>query len=523
MAWGPQVTRWGELLSSWHYVPTKITEYHDSIRYFPTAPAHSYLVTDQPAGVGPGYRGTGGPCRHGVVILSSSSHTCPSATKSHHTATMSFSGGVGDLIILGTWTWTLYKNCKESSTEFQRISSEVASLHVVIKEAEEHINENQAVSPSRDARLNILIDGCKDVLVELEKLLNKYESLGTQAQRTWDRMRWGLEEVADVRSRIISNTTLLTAFNSNLARYFSPQSRKQEWANRLSSFSSSTTRIEKRLDRFIKEVRAGLREGSVVTSSDVADTIDTEDVWQVLRRELEDVGISAPVVEENHAYISNWLKTAITNGMLEETDQSRRPTIQGSIDSGYGGSGVSTADASGLVPITTTDEGFGTQSVQLSRDVSGTSTSMTKTDVKVRKASAVSSVLFKLFKKETAIIEAASAGDVSKVAKLVSAGANVNARDQWGVSRSTHLSGHSWLTCVMQWSALSMCAYGGWVEICRMLLDHGANLDNVDVDGDTPESLATNRGHAAVLIMLEEERAARDLKVREAEDEQPRR
>lgn len=67
-----------------------------------------------------------------------------------------------------------------------------------------------------------------------------------------------------------------------------------------------------------------------------------------------------------------------------------------------------------------------------------------------------------------------------------------------------------------------MCGYGGYVEIARMLLDHGADLDNIDVDGDTPETLATNRGHAEVLILFEEERAARDQKTREADTEKPR-
>ena len=146
---------------------------------------------------------------------------------------MSFGVSVGDIILLGSLTWKLYKNCKESSTEFRRISSEVASLHVVIKETEEYIKETQGLSPSRDARLTILVDGCKEVLTELESLLNNYESLGTQAQRSWDRMRWGFEELADVRSKIISNTTLLTAFNSSLAKYVStPQSLDLEWANR---------------------------------------------------------------------------------------------------------------------------------------------------------------------------------------------------------------------------------------------------------------------------------------------------
>ena len=130
--------------------------------------------------------------------------------------------GIGDVVLLGTLTWKLYRSCKESSNEFNRIASEVASLHVVIKETEENLQESQGLSLSRDARLTILVDGCKDVLNDLEKLLENYESLGTQAQRTWDRMRWGLEELADVRSRIISNTTLLTAFNSSLTKYDYP-------------------------------------------------------------------------------------------------------------------------------------------------------------------------------------------------------------------------------------------------------------------------------------------------------------
>jgi hypothetical protein len=56
-----------------------------------------------------------------------------------------------------------------------------------------------------------------------------------------------------------------------------------------------------------------------------------------------------------------------------------------------------------------------------------------------------------------------------------------------------------------------------------MLLDHDADLDNVDVDEDTPTSLATQRGHAELVIMFDEERAVRDLRVRESDKEAPRR
>lgn len=134
---------------------------------------------------------------------------------------MSFGVGLGDLLQITRLAWDIYKACRESSEDFRRLSQEVASLHVVLKETEDYMNEFTDLHTSRRYRLEILTDGCNGTLQDLQKLLNSYESLGTQAQRTWDRMRFGLENLADVRSRLVSNVTLLTAFNSTLAKYVS--------------------------------------------------------------------------------------------------------------------------------------------------------------------------------------------------------------------------------------------------------------------------------------------------------------
>jgi len=188
------------------------------------------------------------------------------------------------------------------------------------------------------------------------------------------------------------------------------------------------------LNKFIEEVRTGLREGSVVTSSDVAESIESEEVWIRLRRELEDVGISASVLEESHDYICNWLKGAIANGMLEEMDPTARASLKGSIDSGYGGSTGSSYTPS-IVPIAVANEGFENEIAQHpSRIPSEISEPLPRSEGRIRKASIVSSVIFKLLKKDTAIIQASSDGDLAKVSKLISQGANVNARDRWGVS-----------------------------------------------------------------------------------------
>ncbi|KAI0120901.1 hypothetical protein F4776DRAFT_231747 [Hypoxylon sp. NC0597] len=394
---------------------------------------------------------------------------------------MSFGVGFGDLVLASKLAWTVYKACKDSSENFKRLSSEVASLHVVLKETEDYLNEFSELDTSRKNRLTILTDGCNATLQDLEKLLNSYDRLGTQAQRTWDRMRFGLQDFADIRSRLVSNATLLTAFNSSLA-------------------NSSTTRIEKRLNKFICEVRAGYREGSVVTTPDVVETIESPDVWAQLRRELEDIGISPAIMEENHEYIANWMKSALAQGLAEEDPAESNDAI--SPDSGYGGSIVSS-----YVEMNTANEEFELEMrrKQAERPLEQIFKPLTidSTIPSVRKKSLTdpSRLIRKLFVKEDALVQAASDGDMDKVANLLSIGCNVNARDRWG------------------WSALSMCAYGGHIAIARLLLEHGADLFNVDVDGDTPMQIASTRGHSEVAILFDEAQAERDRLARELDAE----
>ncbi|KAJ7712542.1 hypothetical protein B0H16DRAFT_1342290 [Mycena metata] len=212
---------------------------------------------------------------------------------------MSFGFGVGDIVLAASLAWRLYKGCKESSEGFRRMSSELISLHAVLSETSDYLEEYGGELPdSRKNRLNTLIDGCLNSLQELEALYTRYESLTTQSQRSWDRMRYGLEDLSDVRQRLISSTSMLTAFNTAL-------------------LNSSTSRIEKKLTKFIVEVQAGMREGSVISASTHATTLESPDVWDELRRELEDIGISALVVEERREFIVSWLQNAMDRGLLE--------------------------------------------------------------------------------------------------------------------------------------------------------------------------------------------------------------
>lgn len=124
---------------------------------------------------------------------------------------MSFGYGVSDVITLSTLAWKTYKSCKEAPNSFADISDETLALHAVLKQTEETLEECQLKQPQKE-RLDMIYDGCKSILGDLNALIRKYESLGIQSQRTWDRMKWGLEDIQTIRTRLISNTVLLSSF-----------------------------------------------------------------------------------------------------------------------------------------------------------------------------------------------------------------------------------------------------------------------------------------------------------------------
>jgi hypothetical protein len=128
---------------------------------------------------------------------------------------MSFGFSIGDFITVPAFAWSIYKSCKNSSEHFQGLTKDVCQLHTVLKEIDDFLKEEHHLPPDREARLLLLGKGCLDTLKEIEDLLEKYESLGTQSQRAWDRMRFGLEDVTALRAKLVSQTTMLTALHTS--------------------------------------------------------------------------------------------------------------------------------------------------------------------------------------------------------------------------------------------------------------------------------------------------------------------
>ena len=165
----------------------------------------------------------------------------------------------------------------------------------MLKEGEE-ILFIHPLPAARAERLNTIKEGCKKVLIDLQNLVEKYESLGTQSKRTWDRMRWGNEDVAAIRARLTSNISLLTAF-----------------------ISTSQSSVETKLDKFIEEFRQGKKETSIVSLQTV-DSLSADDraVWRTIRKELEEIGISVAAFDANRNFIFDWFVRAVEAGAFEE-------------------------------------------------------------------------------------------------------------------------------------------------------------------------------------------------------------
>ncbi len=120
----------------------------------------------------------------------------------------------------------------------------------------------------------------------------------------------------------------------------------------------------------------------------------------------------------------------------------------------------------------------------------------------------------------TALMYAAFNGHTNVVKKLIGAGADVNARDSTGSTALMFAASGPNANAVKllldsgakinmvdsneHFTALMWAAAEGQAEVVTLLLKHKADATLKDVDGDTAESFAAQKGHTAVVKILQE-------------------
>jgi hypothetical protein len=181
-------------------------------------------------------------------------------------------------------------------------SQTVIALHTAIKELEDEIENPDSIlnrtGASKKSELGLLVKNCVSVLQQLNQLLIKYKSLGTRSKRTWDRVRFGTENLQEIRDKLMVHTSSLTLFLTTLG-------------------TGSLGRIEKKLDELIADVRAGRRADTVLSMADNEED-EAEEQWNLWKGELIEEGLSKTELEEHKHWILAKLLERMENDGLEE-------------------------------------------------------------------------------------------------------------------------------------------------------------------------------------------------------------
>ena len=139
---------------------------------------------------------------------------------------MSFGYGVGDVMAISRLAFKVYTTCKDAPDDYRDILDEVRSLHIIINNAAQYFKGPTFRDDKRQEGQEVL-RGSLNLLKDLDSLIAKYNSLappsaspstGTSTRKAFQRARLGIslvigtEDIAELRARLTSNTTLLSSF-----------------------------------------------------------------------------------------------------------------------------------------------------------------------------------------------------------------------------------------------------------------------------------------------------------------------
>ena len=120
--------------------------------------------------------------------------------------------GVGDIITISGLAYKVYTAYKDAPDNYKHISEEVEGLQILIDKVAQHFKSTTISSTDLEDGQKIL-KGCQSVLEDLKSLIEEYKSLAcTNKNPVFTRIKLGQEDIATLRTRLISNTVSLNGF-----------------------------------------------------------------------------------------------------------------------------------------------------------------------------------------------------------------------------------------------------------------------------------------------------------------------
>ena len=120
-----------------------------------------------------------------------------------------FGWGVGDIVAISQLAMKVYAAYKDAPDDYRHLSEEVLSLQIIIDRAVQQFESTTLSSNDRQHGQQVL-KGCESVLEDLNSLIEKYTSGKTR--QAFKKVMLDSDDIAPLRARLISNTSLLNGF-----------------------------------------------------------------------------------------------------------------------------------------------------------------------------------------------------------------------------------------------------------------------------------------------------------------------
>ena len=161
---------------------------------------------------------------------------------------------------------------------------------------------------SRKEELLLLIRHLETALLEVDAIVQKYQSLSRRERRIWNQLKFATEHLDPIRDKLTIHLTSINLFTASLSR-------------------GSLAYIEKVLLELVGEVRLG-RRPSIVPGTER----DEPSVWKELECELAEDGISKDDVAKNKAAIKVFLLTRMNSTSADNVTLDEVASVIGSTD-----------------------------------------------------------------------------------------------------------------------------------------------------------------------------------------------
>jgi hypothetical protein len=211
---------------------------------------------------------------------------------------MSFGFSVSDFINVGKIVLRLYNACQNAPREFQDLSSELSSIHIVLFGLAEQARDPTSLLLRRGADRGFewthIRNNLQSTLAELQDLVSRYQATGRSA---WHRMRLGSQNLSAVRLKLDFHLSAINTFVGSLA------------LSALGRMEPVLGRIESLLWEYVREERAGHKTPTVLTAHETNDMVS----WKQVEMDLLLEGIPREDFERNRERIRELLDWVVSN------------------------------------------------------------------------------------------------------------------------------------------------------------------------------------------------------------------